>query len=102
MAALLVLVVAAIGVVACGAATSETTGIVVEVEGDLTTVSSFVVVDESGKRLVFVPSREILFHDRAPITHVRDHLRTGEPVTVVYEELDDGSLLVLEVFDASA
>jgi len=95
--------IASVGLVgvACGSGTEDVTGIVVEVEGDLTSVSRFVLVVPDGERLTFVPSPGILFHDRAPISHLQDHLRSGEAVTVVFETLDDGSLVAIEVYDPS-
>jgi hypothetical protein len=84
---------------ACSSGPDTVTGIVVEVDGDLTTVSRFVLVFPDGTRREFVPDSGILFHDRAPISHLRDHLRSGEPVGVVFETLDDGSLVAVEVFD---
>lgn len=86
---------------ACSSPSDTVTGIVVEVDGDLVSVSRFVVVVEDGSRLEFIPSPGILFHDRAPISHLQDHLRSGEPVRVVYESLDDGTLIAVEVFDPS-
>jgi hypothetical protein len=86
---------------ACSSSSDTVTGIVVEVDGDLVSVSRFVVVIEDGSRLEFQPSPGILFHDRAPISHLQDHLRSGEPVRVVYETLDDGTLVAVEVFDPS-
>jgi len=87
------------GLVSCASAQETVTGIVVEVEGDLTTVSRFVLVLPDGTRPEFVPSPGILFHDRAPISHLQDHLRSGAPVEVVFETLDDGTLVAIEVFD---
>jgi hypothetical protein len=91
--------VLATGFSACSSAQDTVTGIVVEVDGDLTAVSRFVLVLPDGTRQEFVPSPGILFHDRAPISHLQDHLRSGEPVGVVYETLADGSLVAVEVFD---
>ncbi len=63
----------------------QLTGIVTAVDGDLTTVRSFEVLSD-GDRLVFEPSPEGEF--AFPLVHLRDHLRTGEPVTVEYENVD--------------
>jgi hypothetical protein len=85
--------------VACSSGQDAVTGIVVEVDGDLTSVARFVLVLPDTSRQEFVPSPGILFHDRAPISHLQDHLRSGEPVRVVYQTLADGSLVAVEVFD---
>jgi len=83
------------GLVSCASAQETVTGIVVEVEGDLTTVSRFVLVLPDGTRPEFVPSPGILFHDRAPISHLQDHLRSGAPV-----ELGAGDVTLLDTHGA--
>ncbi len=64
----------------------QLTGIVVAVDGDLTRIRSFEVLS-GGDRFVFEPSPE---GDHAfPLPHLRDHLRSGEPVAVEYERVED-------------
>ena len=57
------------------------------VEGDLAEVTSF-EVRADGEMLRFRPAADGDF-DFA-LTHLRDHLRTGEPVIVGYEESGTG------------
>lgn len=60
-------------------------GVVVDVTGDLTTVEDFTVLVE-GDPIRFVPTPD---GDYAfPLPHLRDHLRTGEPVLVGWELVD--------------
>ena len=73
------------------------TGVVVEVDGDLTSVASFVLRDADGAERRFVPESGIDF-DGAPISHIRDHLRSGDAVRVEYEERE-GSLVATAVTD---
>jgi len=74
----------------------QLTGIVIAVDGDLTEVRSFEVLSE-GDRFVFEPSPE---GDYAfPLSHLRDHLRSGEPVAVEYERVE-GILKATRVNDA--
>lgn len=74
----------------------QLTGIVIAVDGDLTTVRSFEVLSD-GERLVFEPSPEGEF--AFPLAHLRDHLRSGEPIAVEYEVVD-GVLVAMRVSDA--
>lgn len=69
--------------VACSSPASGTMqGIVVDVQGDLTTVTGFTVLVE-GDQVEFEPSPD---GDYAfPLGHLREHLRTGEPVLVGWE-----------------
>lgn len=75
------------------------TGIVVEFEGDITSVRRFVVKDAGGRDFVFVAAGDLVFHG-APAGHVGEHQRTGVPVTVRYTVTDGGVLVAEEVFDA--
>ena len=74
----------------------QLTGIVTTVDGDLTTVRSFEVLS-GGERFVFEPAPDGDF--AFPLSHLRDHLRTGEPVAVEYERID-GVLMATLVTDA--
>lgn len=72
---------------------------VLEVDGDLTSVQSFLLRLEDGTDLRLEPAAGLLFDHNAPISHLRDHQRSGEPVMVVYEESADGTLIAIEVGD---
>lgn len=73
------------------------TGLVVDVQGDLTSVSEFTVLTGEGERLTLVPSEDGDYD--FPLPHLRDHLRNGEPVEVRYERRD-GRLVALDLSDA--
>lgn len=68
-----------------GTGTAE--GVVVAVEGDLTEVVSFTLVTSDEERLEFVPDPEAGNPD-FPLMHLSEHLRSGDPVEVRYEERD--------------
>lgn len=93
-----------IGIVAVAAAvlallpsdSGQLTGIVIAVDGDLTEVRSFEVLSD-GERRVFEPAPDGDF--AFPLSHLRDHLRTGDPIDVEYERVD-GVLLATHVSDA--
>lgn len=87
---------AALALVLLPSDSGQLTGIVIAVDGDLTTVHSFEVLSD-GDRLVFEPSPDGDF--AFPLAHLRDHLRTGEPIAVEYESVD-GVLLAMRVSDA--
>ncbi len=72
-------------------------GTVIEVEGGLSGVDWFVLRTPEGD-VRFEPSPDALF-DGGPMSHLTDHLRSGEPVEVRYEVVD-GTALALEVVDA--
>lgn len=65
--------------------------------GGLQDLESFTIVDETGRRFVFRPDAEATFHG-GPLGHLRDHLRSGEPVVVRYRESGD-MLIAVEVSD---
>lgn len=71
-------------------------GIVVEVEGDLENVSGFSVLVD-GDVIEFSPSPAGTY--AFPLTHLREHLRTGEPVQVGWSRTEDG-LVVTFLDDA--
>ncbi len=89
-------VVAAVVAALLPSDSGQLTGIVVSVEGDLTSVRSFEVLSD-GDRFVFEPAPDGDF--AFPLPHLRDHLRTGEPIAVEYERVD-GDLLAMRVSDA--
>lgn len=84
---------------ACGDGRQTVRGVVVEVEGGITEVEGFLVRSADGATLRLRPASGILFHDNAPLGHIRDHLRSGEPIEVDYEVLDDGTAVALEIRD---
>lgn len=82
LAAVLVVVLA---VVACSPTEGTSRGVVVEVEGTLTEVTAFTVLLE-GEEIRFLPVED---GDYAfPLGHLRDHLRSGEPVLIGWEKVD--------------
>ncbi len=84
---------------ACGGTTDvEVRGVVVDVRGTLTEIESFEVRSDRGETYLFVPSNDAVFGDEAPLSHIRDHLRSGEPVVVTYSERD-GELVADRVDD---
>lgn len=96
---LLIAIALAVIASACSASTStegEVFGIVTEVTGDLSGVESFVVLDADGNSHKFVPSPELEVMGQAP-SHLRDHVVSGEPVTVIYHENSAGELVADEV-----
>ena len=67
---------------ACASTTGRTAGVVTEVEGTLTDVESFTVLSDGEETLFFpIEGQEYEF----PLDHLRDHLRSGEPVIVDWE-----------------
>ena len=98
-AAVLALVLLGGGLTGCSAADPTIEGIVVDVQGDLTQVDRFTVLDSTGDLVTFVPAPDVRFHDGAPLSHLSEHLRNGEPIAVTYRELADGSLAAMRVED---
>jgi hypothetical protein len=62
----------------------EATGVVIAVDGNLTGVASFTIRLEDGSDLHLAPVDGLLFDGTSPISHVRDHLVSGAPVSVTY------------------
>lgn len=83
------------GLVSCSQGGGTVRGIVVSVDGDLSHVTSF-EVRADGETLRFEPAPDGDF-DFA-LVHLRDHLRTGEPVIVEYE-MSEGRNLATSVTD---
>lgn len=92
-------------VTGCGSGDSPDTaedhieGIVTEVTGDLTTVVSFVVLDDDGDSYLFTPEDGLLFYG-GPLSHLRDHIITGERVRVIYDRGAYGDLIATSVLHA--
>jgi hypothetical protein len=96
-AAILVLAVVAAG---CAGGDQRVTGVVVGVDGDLTTVRSFDVLTTTGERLTFVPGPDLFtFPDGTPLTHLSEHFQTGVPIRVTYRS-EDGANVASIVEDA--
>lgn len=80
-----------IAAVAVGCASDDTgssneiVGVVTELTGDLTHVESFVVLDDEGNSHLMTPSEGLLFYG-GPLSHLRDHIVTGERVRVTFSE----------------
>lgn len=77
----------------------EVVGIVTEVTGDLTSIESFVVIDGSGDSSKFVPG-EGLTVAGGPVSHLRDHVVSGEQVKVLFHSGEKGELIADDVQDA--
>ncbi len=73
-------------------------GVVIGVDGDLTTVASFTIRAENGTVLDFVPDEDGDFAFDLP--HLRVHLIDRSPVEVRYVTTDDGTLLAVGIDDA--
>jgi hypothetical protein len=86
---------------ACSSTDPTIRGIVIDVQGDLIVIDQFTVLTPDGDRLELVPAPDVRFHDGAPLSHLSEHLRSGDPIEVVYRELDDGTLTAMRVEDVS-
>ena len=75
------------------------TGVVTEVNGDLTTVTGFVVLASDGSSHRFTPADGLLF-EGGPLPHLREHVITGHLVIVTFEQGPGGGLLAVHVEDA--
>lgn len=64
-------------------------------EGALEEITSFTVLIE-GEELTFVPVDEGDYE--FPLSHLREHQRTGEPILVTWE-LDDGARRAVALAD---
>ena len=78
----LAVVVMLLGLVACNQTEGTAHGVVTSVDGSLEDVSSFVVLVE-GSELEFTPTTDGEYD--FPLSHLREHQRTGEPVLVGWE-----------------
>lgn len=75
----------------------ELTGVVIAVDGDLTSVASFDVLSD-GETFRFVPAENGDF--AFPLPHLRDHLRGGESIVVGYERDTAGNYAALSIRDS--
>lgn len=94
----LVVVAAACGSGGDGPAEVTVSGVVVDVQGDLSSVEAFTIRTGGGDDLVFTPGPDVTF-DGGPLSHVRSHLVSGEPVKVTYETSASGELVAVVVED---
>jgi hypothetical protein len=78
----LAIVVITLGLIACNQTSGTARGVVTSVDGGLEDVASFVVLVE-GSELEFLPTAEGDYD--FPLSHLREHQRTGEPVLVGWE-----------------
>ena len=81
-----------------GSRTESVVGLVVSVDGDLTTVRTFEVLAADGARLVFRPSPTGRFD--FPLPHLSTHMTTLDPVRVDYYTDTDGTLYATGLTDA--
>lgn len=86
------LVLAACGGSGDGPPVETVQGVVLEVNGDLEGVESFVLRTNDGEVLELVPSPDGDF--RFPLAHLYDHLRTSEPLSVELDRSADPPLAV--------
>ena len=90
-------VAGAVAVVSVGCSSStpananQIEGVISEVTGDLTEIQSFVILDDEGKSHLFTPEQGLVFYG-GPLSHLRDHIITGERVVVTFEEAAYGSM----------
>jgi hypothetical protein len=77
------------------------TGVVIAVEGNLTGIDSFVIRLPDGSDLALVPTNDLLFDGVGPLSHVRDHLVSGNPIYVTYLTSSEGQPIVHAIGDAS-
>jgi hypothetical protein len=100
----LVVIVAAALLVLAGCSGSDPasgdtlTGVVSEVNGDITTLTGFVVLAPDGSSHRFTPADGLLF-EGGPLSHLREHIVTGQLVIVTFERGSDGELIAVHVED---
>jgi hypothetical protein len=78
----LVVIVMTLALAACTQTSGTARGVVTSVDGTLEAVDSFVVLVE-GAELEFAPVADGDYD--FPLSHLREHQRTGEPVLVGWE-----------------
>lgn len=82
---------------------NQVSGVVTEVTTDEMSVVSFVVMDDRRKSHLFIAAPGLLLHGR-PLTDLRDHVITGQRVTVTFAFVDRGEQMatVIEHEDAAS
>jgi hypothetical protein len=99
------LVLLALVVSACGGDDSheegdlKVSGVIVDVQGDITAIEQFDLVVEDGTRFTFVPEAGSLERSGFSPAHIREHSALVEPISVTYHEVD-GQNMVTGVGDA--
>ena len=73
----------------------------IAVEGNLTGIDSFVIRLPDGSDLTLVPTDDLLFDDVGPLSHVRDHMVSGNPIYVTYLASSEGQPIVHAIGDAT-
>jgi hypothetical protein len=94
---LLILVLVAATLTACSAVDEgRVTGVLTDVAGDLTAVESF-EIQSGGERLRFFPEDglDVFGDDGTPLSHLFEHLQTGDPVRVTYRVEGDKRVAIL-------
>lgn len=81
--------------VACAQTSGTARGVVIGVEGSIEEITSFTVLVE-GEEITFVPVEGGDYD--FPLSHLREHQRTGEPILVTWE-IEDGTRLALTLTD---
>jgi hypothetical protein len=77
---------------ACGSSDQGTTeGLVVDVQGDLSAVTEFSLLTQEGTE-VFIPAEDGDF--AFPLPHLREHIISGVPVVVFWEDRDGRKVAV--------
>lgn len=71
----------------------QVVGVVVDFQGDLVSVESFTLLTSNGVELELVPAADGDF--AFPLPHLREHLATGDPISVRY--IQDGDRRVAVV-----
>jgi len=96
-AALLLLAGAVAG---CAGGDERVTGVLTDVDGDLSRIVSFELLTQ-GERIQFVPEDglDVFGDDGTPLSHLYEHLQTGDPVRVTYR-VEDGVRIAILIEDA--
>ncbi|MDH3262176.1 MAG: hypothetical protein OEM84_14625 [Acidimicrobiia bacterium] len=82
----------------CGEPADTVTGVVIDVVGDLTSVTRFTLHTSEGTDLILIPDPAGGFD--FPVVHLRAHISSLEPVRVTFRETDDGTLIATAISDA--
>lgn len=75
----------ALSLAACSPSTGSSVGVVTGVEGTLTEVESFTVLADGDEATYLIVEGQAY---EFPLDHLREHLRSGEPVAVEWEDRD--------------
>ena len=86
----------------CSSNENPVIGVVTDVSGNLAGVESFELRTPDGRELTVDVTDGLLFDGGPAISHLRDHLRSGEPIELEYATRPDGSLVVVAIRDGSA